>query len=74
MSQDWRNLFKMVCGAGYARAALRSEAQEGLERLRSAGLLELDNSFDAKPKHFTPRYRLTETGRALCRKLSENAA
>ena len=74
MGQGWRDLFKMVCGSGYARAALRSEAQEGLERLRSAGLLELDSSFDAKLKHFTPRYRLTDTGRALCRKLSENAA
>ena len=74
MGQDWRDLFKMVCGAGYVRAARWSEAQEGLEELRSAGLLELDNSFDAKLKHFTPPYRLTETGRALCRKLSENAA
>jgi hypothetical protein len=72
--KDWLDLLKTVCAAGHARAAFNSEANEGLEALRKAGLLELDHAAGANPKHFTQRYRPTETGRALCRTFREDTA
>jgi len=72
--KDWLDLLKTVCAAGHARAAFNSEANAGLEALRKAGLLELDHSPGANPKHFTQRYLPTEAGRALCRKFGEDSA
>jgi hypothetical protein len=69
--KEWLELLQTVCTAGHARAAFNGEANEGLEELRKAGLLEMEHPPSAHPKHFTPRYRPTEAGRSLCRKLGE---
>ena len=74
LRKDLLELFKTVCAAGQARAAFDSEAQEGLEELRNAGLLEVDRAPGARLKHFTPGYRPTAAGCALWRKLSKDAA
>ena len=71
MRKNRLDLLKTVCAAGHARAAFDSEANEGLEELREAGLLELDHTPAINPKYFTKRYRLTEAGRAVCRRLKE---
>src|SRR5262249_29157855 len=73
MSEDWLDLLKTVCAAGRARAVLDSKAYEGLEQLRKAGLLEIDHAPATQTKYFTPMYHPTPAGRALYRKLSQEA-
>lgn len=74
MRKEWLDLLETVCAAGHARAAVESEAHTGLEELRKAGLLQVDDSLGATLQHFTPLYRPTEAGQALWRKLSGHAA
>lgn len=76
MDDESLNLLETICVAGRARPAFNCDSNERLDQLVAAGLLEVLEVPGQDPKRTVPRlyYRPTETGRAMCRMLSEKGA
>lgn len=70
------NLLKTVCAAGRARPAFNDCANERLEQLENAGLIDLVYAPSADPKRPTLRayYRPTEMGREMCQRIASKGA